>query len=124
MVGRSHRFTWQPLGHALSQTIKQVKHIAIEPEHIFVDRGYRGHNYKGKANVRIDKTRKGKTPKRLWRWIKRRAAIEPSIGHLKQEHRLDRNRLKGIAGDKINAILSAVGMNFKKLLKCLGSVAI
>jgi IS5 family transposase len=49
--------------------------------------------------------------------MKRRAAIEPGIGHLKREHRMDRNRLKGTLGDKINAILSAAGMNFGKLLK-------
>ena len=49
--------------------------------------------------------------------MKRRAAIEPGIGHLKREHRMDRNRLKGTAGDRINAILSAAGMNFAKLLK-------
>jgi IS5 family transposase len=49
--------------------------------------------------------------------MKRRAAIEPGIGHLKQEHRMDRNRLFGMLGDKINAILSAAGMNFRKLLK-------
>ena len=48
--------------------------------------------------------------------MKRRAAVEPSIGHLKNEHRLERNRLKGAAGDAINAILSAAGMNFYKLL--------
>ena len=48
--------------------------------------------------------------------MKRRAAIDPGIGHLKQEHRMDRNRLKGVAGDRINAILSAAGMNFAKLL--------
>ena len=49
--------------------------------------------------------------------MKRRAAVEPSIGHLKSKHRLDRNRLKGIEGDQINAIFSAAGMNFSKLLK-------
>ena len=49
--------------------------------------------------------------------MKRRAAIEPGIGHLKREHRMDRNRLKGAEGDRINAILSAAGMNFWKLLK-------
>jgi len=49
--------------------------------------------------------------------MKHRAAIEPGIGHLKREHRMDRCRLKGIEGDQINAILSATGMNFKKLLK-------
>lgn len=49
--------------------------------------------------------------------MKRRAAIEPGIGHLKREHRMDRCRLKGIEGDQLNAILSATGMNFRKLLK-------
>ena len=47
--------------------------------------------------------------------MKRRAAVEPTIGHLKSEHRLERNRLKGAAGDAINAILSAAAMNFLKL---------
>ena len=51
--------------------------------------------------------------------MKRRAAVEPSIGHLKQEHRMDRIRLKGKEGDRINAILSAAGMNFRKLVKWL-----
>jgi transposase, IS5 family len=41
---------------------------------------------------------------------------QPSIGHLKNEHRLERNRLKGVAGDAINAILAAAAMNFQKLL--------
>ena len=44
-----------------------------------------------------------------------RAAVEPTIGHLKSEHRLGRNRLKGTAGDAINAILSAAAMNIQKL---------
>ena len=47
--------------------------------------------------------------------MKRRAAVEPTIGHLKSEHRLERNRLKGTVGDAINAILSAAAMNFQKL---------
>lgn len=51
--------------------------------------------------------------------MKRRAAIEPGIGHLKQEHRMDRNRLKGVPGDRINAILIAAGLNFRKLLRFL-----
>ena len=49
--------------------------------------------------------------------MKRRAAVEPSIGHLKSEHRLERNRLKGTAGNAINAILAAAAMNFHKLLR-------
>ena len=49
--------------------------------------------------------------------MKRRAAVEPSIGHLKSEHRLERNRLKGTAGNQINAILAAAAMNFQKLCR-------
>jgi IS5 family transposase len=48
--------------------------------------------------------------------MKRRAAIEPIIGHMKSEHRLERNRLKGTLGDRGNAILSAAAMNFTELI--------
>lgn len=48
--------------------------------------------------------------------MKRRAAVEPTIGNLKSEHRLERNQLRGTIGDSINAILRAAAMNFGKLL--------
>jgi IS5 family transposase len=104
-------------GHTLATAMDQVNRIAKEPLHVFVDRGYRGHDYRGNAEVHVDKVRRGRTSKSLWRWMKRRAAVEPGIGHLKREHRMDRNRLKGTEGDMVNAILSAAGMNFRKLLK-------
>jgi len=104
-------------GHTLSDTLKQVERIVRKPEHVFVDMGYRGHDYQGDTAIHVDKRRRGRTAKSLWRWMKRRAAIEPGIGHLKREHRMDRNRLKGTDGDRINAILSAAGMNFAKLLR-------
>jgi transposase, IS5 family len=43
-------------------------------------------------------------------------AIEPKIGHLKQDHRLSRNFYKGIKGDNINVMLAAAGMNFKRMI--------
>jgi IS5 family transposase len=104
-------------GHTLENVLSQVERIARTPGHAFVDRGYRGHGYQGNIEVHVDKPRRGRTAKSLWRWMKRRAAIEPGIGHLKREHRMDRCMLKGIEGDNINAILSASGMNFRKLLK-------
>jgi IS5 family transposase len=82
-------------GHTLADTLDQVNRIAKEPLQVFVDRGYRGHDYTGNAKVHVDKPRRGRTARRLWRWMKRRAAIEPAIGHLKREHRMDRNRLCG-----------------------------
>ena len=105
-------------GHTLKDAIAQIeKLIGFEPEEVFVDQGYRGHDYQGAARVHVDKKRRGKIPRSLWRWMKRRAAIEPGIGHLKQEHRMDRARLKGAQGDDFNAIMSAAGMNFRKLIR-------
>ena len=54
--------------------------------------------------------------------MKRRAAVEPVIGHLKAEHRMDRNYLKGRDGDRINAVLAAAGYNFGLLLRWLAEL--
>jgi IS5 family transposase len=110
-------FTGNPYdGHTLAEQMKQVDNlIGNKVSEVHVDMGYRGHDYDGAATVHVDKRRRGRTPRTLWRWMKRRAAIEPSIGHLKNEHRLERNRLKGVAGNAINAILAAAAMNFHKL---------
>ena len=53
------------------------------------------------------------------REMKRRAAVEPVIGHLKAEHRMGRNYLKGRDGDRANAVLAAAGYNFALLLRWL-----
>jgi IS5 family transposase len=111
-------FTGNPYdGHTLAEQMKQVDNlIGNKVSEVHVDMGYRGHDYDGSVTVHVDKRRRGRTPRALWRWMKRRAAVEPSIGHLKSERRLERNRMKGVAGDAINAILSAAAMNFHKLL--------
>ena len=49
--------------------------------------------------------------------MRRRAAIEPVIGHLKDDHWMRRNHLKGRHGDRINAVLAAAGYNFSLLLR-------
>jgi transposase, IS5 family len=112
-------FTGNPYdGHTLGAQLEQVSNlIGGRVSEAYVDMGYRGHNYEGEVTVRVDKRQRGRTPRPLWRWMKRRAAVEPSIGHLKSEHRLERNRLKGVAGNALNAILSAAAMNFQKLLR-------
>jgi len=125
-------FTGNPYdGHTLAAQMKQVENlIGHKVGEVHVDMGYRGHDYGGAATVHVDKRRRGRTPRALWRWMKRRAAIEPSIGHLKLQHRLERNRLRGVAGDAINAILAAAAMNFHKLrgafwpifLRCLSQL--
>jgi IS5 family transposase len=112
-------------GHTLQRQLAQVDRLCIEKQGtqtVHVDMGYRGHDYQGNRTVIVDKRRRGETVKRVWRWMKRRAAIEPTIGHLKSEHRLERNQLRGLIGDSINALLSAAAMNFGKLLSFLLAV--
>ena len=111
-------FTGNPYdGHTLAAQMKQVANlIGDKVSQMHVDMGYRGHGYDGAVAVHVDKRRRGRTAPTLWRWMKRRAAVEPSIGHLKSEHRLERNRLKGVEGNAVNAVLSAAAMNFHKLL--------
>ncbi len=46
--------------------------------------------------------------------FRRRAAIEPVIGHLKSDYRMARNYLKGFKGDEINLLLAASAFNLKK----------
>src|SRR5256885_1296965 len=60
--------------------------------------------------------------KPIRREMRRRAAVEPVIGHTKAEHRMGRNYLKGRDGDRINAVLAAAGYNFGLLLRWLGGL--
>lgn len=103
-------------GHTLARALAQVERLGRAPEQAFVDQGYRGHGYAGLVDVHVDRKRRGGLARRLWRWMKRRAAVEPAIGHLKAEHRMERCRLWGPEGDAFNAIGAAAGMNFRKLL--------
>jgi transposase, IS5 family len=104
-------------GHTLGPAIADLqKNTGIEVKRIHVDKGYRGHNHPHKFRVWITGQVR-RTTAALKREMKRRAAIEPVIGHLKAEHRMDRNYLKGKHGDRINAVLAAVGFNFHLLLR-------
>ncbi len=106
-------------GHTLRKSLWQIYRFIKIPKRAFVDMGFRGHNYLGKVKVYIKKWSKGSLPDKLWAKLKRRVAIEPTIGHLKNTYRMNHNKLKGKLGDCINVILSAAGMNFRKLLKAV-----
>jgi len=110
-------------GHTLSSQLEQatilMQDCAAAPETVFVDLGYRGVDADN-PGVRV--VHRGK-PKRLTaqerRQLKRRQAIEPIIGHLKADHRMDRCHLKGEYGDLLHAVLCAAGYNIKWLLRMI-----
>lgn len=109
-------------GHTLPSVIEQYENIfGKAPKEITADRGYRG-------KARIDDTQinipKPFTDKKMSKYkqdkcrmqFKRRAAIEPVIGHLKSDHRVARNFYKGIKGDSFNILLAASAFNFKRMI--------
>jgi transposase, IS5 family len=94
--------------------------IGVNLNCIVADAGYKGHNApeKHKLKVFTSGQKRGVTDS-IKKALRRRAAVEPVIGHLKAEHRMGRNYLAGHTGDAINAVLAAVGYNFSLLLKWL-----
>lgn len=106
-------------GHTLKPVIAGMTRLTgIEPQRILVDKGYRGHDYGHPHRVYRSGQKRGVTTA-IKKELKRRAVVEPLIGHLKNEGHLGRNYLKGIEGDKINVLLTAAGYNFRLLLKWL-----
>ncbi|GAN81665.1 transposase [Acidocella aminolytica 101 = DSM 11237] len=103
--------------HTLARVVPEItRQIGVNLRRI-ADAGYRSQNAPKEQglSVFISGQKRGVTDQ-IKRELHRRSAIEPVIGHLKAEHRMDRNHLKGRTGDAMNAILAAVGYNFSRLL--------
>jgi IS5 family transposase len=112
-------------GHTLAQTLDMAERVTSfigSIKRVYADLGYRKHNYTGNAEINIvGRSRKNLTGSQK-KWYNRRSAIEPDIGHMKSEHRLDRNYLKGNQGDKLNVILSACGYNLRTVYRHIVSI--
>lgn len=118
-------------GHTLGEALKQTAALTgVIPKRAHVDKGYRGH----KQNLQTPDPTSGLPTRPAWRVfisgrkalkphlkaeLKRRSAIEPVIGHMKADHRMGKNHLKGRAGDRFNVKMAAIGFNFRRILKWL-----
>jgi IS5 family transposase len=108
-------------GHTLAQVIPAIEQLVGNTvERLHADAGYRGHNAPPEYKFKIytSKQKRRVTPQ-IKREMKRRAAVEPVIGHLKEDHRMDRNYLAHRHGDLNNAVLAAAGYNFRRLIRWL-----
>jgi transposase, IS5 family len=109
-------------GHTLGPVIADLEKITgVGVRHIHGDRGYRGRNYPDRFKVCISGQARRVTQV-IRREMRRRAAVEPVIGHLKDDHRMRRNHLKGRQGDRLNAVLAAAGYNFSLLVRWFRSL--
>jgi IS5 family transposase len=107
-------------GHTLANQLEQVERLTgHRPRRCVVDQGYRGHGMEAsETEVLVSRQRQRVTPAQK-RALRRRNAIEPLIGHLKSDGFLGRNFLKGVEGDKLNALLCGAGQNLRTILRQL-----
>ena len=104
-------------GHTLNRVMDGMLRITgATAERIYVDRGYRGHDYPNTHRVFRSGQKRGVNGT-IKKELRKRSLVEPIIGHLKSDGHLGRNYLKGQLGDKQNALLTAAGYNFRLLLK-------
>ena len=105
-------------GHTLKVSLYKIKKfIGITPKEVYVDKGYKGNGVES-TKVYISGQKRGVTSS-IKKRLKKRQAVEPIIGHLKHDHGMSRNYLRGSIGDKINALCAAIGFNLNKLLKMM-----
>ncbi|MEM5390118.1 IS5 family transposase [Paraburkholderia phymatum] len=105
-------------GHTLAEALEQAAILSdVTPEVAVVDRGYKGVAIDG-VKIYHPGLRRGIT-RGLRAMIKRRSAIEPAIGHMKTDGKLDRNWLKGALGDAMQAVLCGAGHNLRMILRKL-----
>jgi IS5 family transposase len=116
------RFSGNPhdsktLKESLDQSQRVREYIGgIRPTIASTDRGFRGATQVGTTKIEIPKNTKEKTKYKQETARKRfraRAAIEPTISHLKRNHCLGLNYLKGVIGDINNGLLAGIGYNLK-----------
>lgn len=111
-------------GHTVPAVLAQVKRVLGRVPRIGIaDRGYRGKSRVNNTQIVIPKpARKNASDEAMAlarKRFRRRAGIEPLIGHLKSDHRLKRNFLKGFEGDQINLLMAAAACNFKKWMRAV-----
>lgn len=111
-------------GHTIDKALEQVSRIYGRKLRILAaDRGYRGQEMSGDTQILIPGAPKPSdsayTKSKKHELFRKRAGVEPVIGHCKSDHRLGRNFYKGLQGDSINVMLACAAFNFKRAMKAL-----
>ena len=115
-------------GHILSAVLEQATNltqdIAVTLKHIVVDLGFRGVDADNPGVEIIHRGKYRSLSKQQKGWLKRRTAVEPAIGHLKSDHRMNRCWLQGALGDALHCISCAAGYNQRWLLRAIARLGL
>ena len=111
-------------GHTIDKAKEQFDRIyGRKVKYLAGDRGYRGQQTSGETEILIPHVPKAAdsayTKAKKHKLFRKRAGIEPVIGHCKSDHRLGRNFYKGLFGDSVNVMLAAAAFNLKRVLRAL-----
>ncbi len=128
MVG-ARSFPGNPYdGHILSAQLEQTNTLlerwGSSPKEVMVDLGFRGVDQDNPSVQIIHRGKYKSLSLQQKRWLKRRQAVEPAIGHLKSDHRMDRCWLRGALGDALHAVLCAAGYNLRWLLRAMARMGL
>jgi IS5 family transposase len=123
MVG-ARSFPGNPYdGHLLAAQLEQTSILLEEtgarPKEVIVDLGFRGVDADNPGVTILHRGRYKSLTVQQRRWLKRRQAVEPAIGHLKADHRMNRCWLQGATGDALHAVLCAAGYNIRWLMRAI-----
>ena len=110
-------------GHILSAVLEQVTNLtqdlSVTIRQVIANLGLRGVDADNPDKQIIHRGKfKSLSPQQKG-WLRRRQAVEPAIGHLKSDHRIDRCWLQGALGDAVQSISCAAGYNLRWLLRAI-----
>ncbi len=115
-------------GHILSAVLEQAtiltQDVGMKIKYIVVDLGFRGVDAANPDKEIIHRGKFKSLSKQQKRWLKRRTAVEPAIGHLKSDHRMDRCWLQGSLGDALHTLGCAAGYNLRWLMRAIARLGI
>lgn len=115
-------------GHILNAVLEQATNLlqdhAAQLKQIVVDLGFRGVDADNPDKKIIHRGRYKTLSPQQKRWLRRRQAVEPAIGHLKSDHRMDRCWLQGALGDGLHSISCAAGYNLRWLMRAIARLGL
>jgi IS5 family transposase len=115
-------------GHILSAVLEQSTNLmqdhAVRVKEVIVDLGFRGVDADNPGVEIIHRGKYKSLTSQQKRWLRRRQAVEPAIGHLKSDNRMDRCWLQGALGDAMHTIGCAAGYDLRWLLRAVARLGL